>query len=83
MLADLVAAALLPLCALAGVVGPRQAANRITVNLDKKYQTIDGFGFSEAFQRAYNIMNRRSSFTQPSIAGVCCLGGGEAARLAE
>ena len=62
MFAAIVAAALLPLCVVAGVVGPRQAANRITVNLDKKYQTIDGFGFSEAFQRANNIVNCRLSF---------------------
>ena len=62
MFAAIVAAALLPLCVVAGVVDPRQATNRITVNLDKKYQTIDGFGFSEAFQRANNIVNRRLSF---------------------
>ena len=29
----------------------------LTVDLSKKYQAIDGFGFSEAFQRAYNIYN--------------------------
>ncbi len=29
----------------------------LTVNPAQKYQTIDGFGFSEAFQRAYNIYN--------------------------
>lgn len=29
----------------------------LTVNLAQKYQEIDGFGFSEAFQRAYNIYN--------------------------
>ena len=64
MRANIVAVALLPLCAVAGVVGPRQAANRITVNVDKKYQTIDGFGFSEAFQRANNIVNRTSPCTR-------------------
>jgi O-glycosyl hydrolase len=32
-------------------------ATQLTVNLNQKYQTIDGFGFSEAFQRAYNIIN--------------------------
>ncbi|KAK0706969.1 glycoside hydrolase family 30 protein [Lasiosphaeria miniovina] len=43
----------------AGAVGPRQAggAGAITVDVSKTYQTIDGFGFSEAFQRAYNIYN--------------------------
>jgi len=34
----------------------RQAATKITVNLNTKYQTIDGFGFSEAFQRANLIV---------------------------
>ncbi|KAK4208881.1 glycoside hydrolase [Rhypophila decipiens] len=29
----------------------------LSVNLSQTYQTIDGFGFSEAFQRAYNIYN--------------------------
>jgi hypothetical protein len=29
----------------------------VTVNLTEQYQSIDGFGFSEAFQRAYNIYN--------------------------
>ncbi len=58
MLATIAIAAIMPLCALAGVIGPRQAVNQIAVNLDKKYQTIDGFGISEAFQRAYNIVNR-------------------------
>jgi O-glycosyl hydrolase len=35
----------------------RQSANKLTVDLTTKYQTIDGFGFSEAFQRANNIVN--------------------------
>ncbi len=38
-------------------VAPRQSAETITVDLSKSYQTIDGFGFSEAFQRANNIVN--------------------------
>lgn len=29
----------------------------LTVDLNQTFQTIDGFGFSEAFQRAYNIYN--------------------------
>ncbi|KAI0831031.1 glycoside hydrolase family 30 protein [Hypoxylon sp. FL0890] len=33
----------------------RQAGSTITINLDQKYQTIDGFGCSEAFQRAVQI----------------------------
>ncbi|RYP44680.1 hypothetical protein DL768_008883 [Monosporascus sp. mg162] len=56
MLITTITAAILPSCAIASAIGPRQA-NRITVNVDKKHQTIEGFGFSEAFQRAYNIYN--------------------------
>ncbi|KAK0704844.1 glycoside hydrolase superfamily [Lasiosphaeris hirsuta] len=45
------AAAVLP-------IAPRQSTvTALTVNLDQKFQSIDGFGFSEAFQRAYNIYN--------------------------
>lgn len=62
MLSTIVAVAILPLGAIAGVVGPRQGANQITLNFDKKYQTIDGFGFSEAFQRANNIVNCMSRY---------------------
>jgi O-glycosyl hydrolase len=29
----------------------------LTIDTAQRYQTIDGFGFSEAFQRAYNIYN--------------------------
>ncbi|RYP22518.1 hypothetical protein DL765_001576 [Monosporascus sp. GIB2] len=56
MLIATIAAAVLPFCAIASAIGPRQA-NRIAVNVNRKYQTTDGFGFSEAFQRAYNIYN--------------------------
>lgn len=35
----------------------RQALQRVTVDLTKKYQTMDGFGFSGAFQRANLIVN--------------------------
>lgn len=35
----------------------RQAASTLTVSLGQRYQEMDGFGFSEAFQRAYNIYN--------------------------
>lgn len=35
----------------------RQAAQRVTVDLTKRYQTMDGFGFSGAFQRANLIVN--------------------------
>ncbi|KAF2263193.1 glycoside hydrolase [Lojkania enalia] len=37
-------------------IQPRQA-QKITVDLSRKYQTIDGFGFSAAFQRANLIVN--------------------------
>ncbi|OCL05531.1 glycoside hydrolase family 30 protein [Glonium stellatum] len=33
----------------------RQASSQITVNVDQVYQTIDGFGFSETFQRANQL----------------------------
>jgi hypothetical protein len=39
------------------VVETRQTATAIAVNVAQKYQTIDGFGFSEAFQRANGIVN--------------------------
>ncbi|KAI0892748.1 glycoside hydrolase family 30 protein [Annulohypoxylon nitens] len=38
----------------AGLEG-RQSGNTVTVNLDQRYQTIDGFGCSEAFQRAVQM----------------------------
>jgi len=38
-------------------VGPRQAGATVTVDLSKTYQTMDGFGFSLAFQRANLITN--------------------------
>ncbi|KAI1185145.1 glycoside hydrolase family 30 protein [Nemania serpens] len=51
------ATALLPLAAAAGQHGSvaRQSTAVVTVNLDQKYQTIDGFGCSEAFQRAVQM----------------------------
>ncbi|ORY56955.1 glycoside hydrolase superfamily [Pseudomassariella vexata] len=47
----------LPLLASAGLLSRRQASQTITINVNQKYQTIDGFGISEAFQRANNIVN--------------------------
>ncbi|KAH8883680.1 glycoside hydrolase [Thozetella sp. PMI_491] len=35
----------------------RELSVDLHLNLTQRYQTIDGFGFSEAFQRAYNIYN--------------------------
>ncbi len=35
----------------------RQSASTLAVDVSKKFQTIDGFGFSEAFQRANNIVD--------------------------
>lgn len=46
----------LPL-ATANPLSARQSSSTLTVNLNQKYQEIDGFGFSEAYQRAYNIYN--------------------------
>lgn len=36
-------------------LAPRQAGGTVTVDLSKTYQTMDGFGTSEAFQRAVQI----------------------------
>ncbi|KAH7117016.1 glycoside hydrolase superfamily [Dendryphion nanum] len=36
---------------------PRQSGSKVTIDTTKKYQTIDGFGFSGAFQRANLIVN--------------------------
>lgn len=50
-------AALLPLAVLARTTNleSRQSGTTVTVNLDQRYQTIDGFGASEAFQRAVQM----------------------------
>jgi len=39
------------------VSGQTAATSKLTVDVTQKFQDIDGFGFSEAFQRAYNIYN--------------------------
>lgn len=36
---------------------PNTTTSKLTVDVTQKFQDIDGFGFSEAFQRAYNIYN--------------------------
>ncbi|KAH8710044.1 glycoside hydrolase superfamily [Phaeosphaeriaceae sp. PMI808] len=54
-LSSLVALAATPLLASATSLETRQS-QRVTVDLTKKYQTIDGFGFSGAFQRANLIV---------------------------
>ncbi len=55
---QVMAAGALPLLAIASpAVGPRQAATKITVYPAQKYQSIDGFGFSEAFQSDNGIVN--------------------------
>lgn len=41
----------------AGPLERRQSGTKLTVNVGQRYQTIDGFGFSEAFQRANGIVN--------------------------
>ena len=42
---------------LSWLVGSGQSATTLTVDLTKKFQTIDGFGFSEAFQRANGVIS--------------------------
>ncbi|KAH6656321.1 glycoside hydrolase family 30 protein [Truncatella angustata] len=46
-----------PLAGLASTIDQRQSSQKITLNVNQNYQTIDGFGISEAFQRANNIVN--------------------------
>ena len=43
------------LAVLSSQVAAGPAATNLNLNVTQRYQTIDGFGFSEAFQRAYNI----------------------------
>lgn len=58
ILAQSFAAVALPMAVLAiPQLGPRQSTTKITVDPTKKYQTMDGFGISEAFQRANLIVN--------------------------
>ncbi|KAK4222373.1 glycoside hydrolase superfamily [Podospora fimiseda] len=45
---------LVPTLASAGTLAPRQSSG-ITVDLSRTYQTMDGFGTSEAFQRAVTM----------------------------
>lgn len=45
---------LVPAMALASTIAPRQSTG-ITVDLSRTYQTMDGFGTSEAFQRAVTM----------------------------
>jgi O-glycosyl hydrolase len=58
----------------------RQSVQKVTVNPTTKYQTIDGFGFSAAFQRANLIVNLKEPkqtellnllFNTTSGAGFC------------
>lgn len=54
----LLAAGVLPLVASATpAVESRQATTAITINVNQTFQSIDGFGISEAFQRANGIYN--------------------------
>jgi O-glycosyl hydrolase len=47
----------MPLLTSAMVLELRQAQQKVTIDLTKKYQTMDGFGISGAFQRANLIVN--------------------------
>jgi O-glycosyl hydrolase len=51
------ALAAMPLLASATVLEPRQAQQKVTIDLTQKFQTMDGFGISGAFQRANLIVN--------------------------
>jgi O-glycosyl hydrolase len=48
---------LLAFTALASHINPRQSTQKVNIDLTKRYQTIDGFGFSGAFQRANLLVN--------------------------
>jgi O-glycosyl hydrolase len=50
-----------PLLASASASLEARQAQRITVDTSKKYQNIDGFGFSGAFQRANLVVNLQGS----------------------
>lgn len=56
-ISQLVSFGALPLFASAASLERRQAQQKVTVDLTKRYQTIDGFGISGAFQRANLIVN--------------------------
>jgi O-glycosyl hydrolase len=49
------------LLAAASSLDARQAQQKVTIDLTKKYQTMDGFGISGAFQRANLIVNLQQS----------------------
>jgi O-glycosyl hydrolase len=59
-LSYLAAFAATPLLASAAAALEVRQSQRITVDLTKKYQTIDGFGFSGAFQRANLVVNLKA-----------------------
>jgi O-glycosyl hydrolase len=64
MLLDMAKLALLvamPLTAYAAPSLEVRQSQRVTVDLTKSYQTMDGFGFSAAFQRANLIVNLQGS----------------------
>jgi O-glycosyl hydrolase len=48
-------------------VDPRQSGSTVTVDLSKTYQTIDGFGFSTAFQRAKLITDMTDKTKQRQL----------------
>ncbi|KAF2185165.1 glycoside hydrolase family 30 protein [Zopfia rhizophila CBS 207.26] len=56
-LAQLAALTAAPVLVSAAPSVERRQAQKVTVNLGQKYQTIDGFGFSAASQRANLIVN--------------------------
>src|SRR5262245_31186564 len=56
--AQLAVFAATPLLVLAAPsIEARQSVQKVTVNVAQKYQTMDGFGFSAAFQRANLVVN--------------------------
>jgi O-glycosyl hydrolase len=60
-MAKLALLAAMPLTAFAVPSLEVRQSQRVTVDLTKTYQTMDGFGFSAAFQRANLIVNLQGS----------------------
>jgi O-glycosyl hydrolase len=51
----------------ANTLETRQSATAVTVNLDQTYQQIDGFGCSEAFQRAVQMSKLSEAKQQQAL----------------
>jgi O-glycosyl hydrolase len=57
MMSQLAVLGAVSLLTLATSLESRQAQQKVTIDVTKRYQTIDGFGISGTFQRANLIVN--------------------------